>query len=139
MAYFLKINKKSWFIFDVSKMIVTLYVNVYCYAISSFYFLEASANHILVWPLLPLKTIHELLLKIFYRYYLQSRDSNYQIFLKSQFTFMIIFLRIHFIATTRKNIYFKSFTWIDIIFTLIYTCMWSKKGWKKIVLLHEQF
>ena len=98
-----------------------------------FIFLEASANHILVWPLLPLKTIHELLLKIFYRYYLQSRDSNYQIFLKSQFTFMIIFLRIHFIATTRKNIYFKSFTWIDIIFTLIYTCMWIKKGWKKIL------
>ena len=125
-------NKKSWFIFDSSNTIVTLYLNGCCYVISSFYFLEASANHILVWPLLPLKTIHEPILKKVYRYCLQSRDSNYQIFLKSQLTFMIIFLRIHFIATPTKNIFVKSFSWIDIIFTLIYTCMWSKKGWKRL-------
>ena len=125
-------NKKSWFIFDLSNTIVTLYLNVCCYVISSFYFLRSLCKSYIGMTSFTFENNTWTLSKKFYRYCLQSRDSNYQIFLKSQFTFMIIFLRIHFIATPTKNIFFKSFPRIDIIFTLIYTCMWSKKGWKRL-------
>ena len=132
MAYFfLKMNRKSWFIFDLSKNdcdFVGGYAKLNSFI---FLFLEAGANHKLIWPLLHLKTIHDSLLVLVCEHYLQSRDSNYQIFFESQFTFMIIFLRIHIIATHRENILLShSHESISFSHWFTHACE-IKKGWKR--------